>query len=211
MSDSFSVEIIEKPINKDSVVGNRLFIAEQFPKAAKELEVEGIARFEGFYASDYNDRSRASTYRIGFNERLVDNISQEEVERDMYHELQHIRNHAIEAELPDYHRMGDFVYNPKFKDMFLRMKSHFDRHKETGYPFGKTVPDKPDRGGFGFTYTEPDELLALLRGYDRYVKQKEVGKEIKTEPYEFIDAFIPDDLEFLDYNNRLKLAETTAH
>ena len=209
MSDLPSAELKDIASSKDhDARDNRIFVTRRFAEAVGELGLEGIAQFDGFYNSEFNDRSRASTYGVSFNERLIDSIPEEEADRNLYHELQHVKNHAVEANHPDFQTMRKFILAPDFLDLFKRMKAFYEVHKSRDYSFSKVIGGEPELGGFGFTYTEPNELLALLRGYERFLEQKEQNPQVRSEPYEFIGAFKPEDLKFLDFDYRVNLGRS---
>src|SRR3989344_6305919 len=110
MSNLPSAELKDIVVGKDNDArDNRIFVARKFSEAIKELGLEGIAQFDGFYNSEFNNRSNASTYGVSFNERFIDSIPEEEVARDLYHELQHVKNHAAEANHPDFQTIRKFI------------------------------------------------------------------------------------------------------
>jgi hypothetical protein len=103
-----------------------------------------------------------------------------------------------------------FTFNKDFVDIHNRMNEFYKKNKEEGYPFDKKMYELPpinyqELGDRSDSYDHYDELLALLRGYQTYLRQKEAGIETHTQPYEFIEAFIPDDLKLLDRNYREKI------
>lgn len=179
--------------------GNKAFVRRRFPEATKDLGLEGKVKLGENYASDLNDRSKTSGSEILFNENWLDRINQQECERDLYHELQHVRNRTVERDHPEFAVMRKFILSPEFKGLYQRMKQFYQKHKRQGYSFFKVVPEEldPDQQAVGRTYTESEELLALLRGYERFLKQREANPAITPQPYEFTEAFRPEDLKFL--------------
>ncbi|KKR42547.1 MAG: hypothetical protein UT76_C0021G0046 [Candidatus Woesebacteria bacterium GW2011_GWB1_40_12] len=185
-------------------------VAQSYVDAFQELGAEGFATFDGFYYEDSNARAKTSWTTIMSNEKYLD-ICEDERQRVSQHETQHAINSHRFDELGEEDRKAlyAFVLHPKFKDLHDRVESVYNRYLRSGYPFGKTVQPLSEKYSDieGFVhYTHPDEILALLRGYECYLKQKEIGMEVRTEPYEFIEAFVPQDLEFLDEQVRFKLA-----
>jgi hypothetical protein len=57
-------------------------------------------------------------------------------------------------------------------------------------------------------YDHWDELLAHLKAYEIYLRQKAAGVETTTQPYEFLEAFKPEDLRLLDKDYRQKMVES---
>lgn len=194
---------IESSVQKEAVTQTYL-------GAIRELGAEGFTTFDGFYYEDSNARAKASGTTIMANEKFLD-IAEDERLRVSQHETQHAINSYRIDELGAEERKAlyAFVLHPTFKDLHDRVESVYNRYLQLGYPFGKTVQPVPEKYSDieGFVhYTHPDEILALLRGYECYLKQKETGMDVRTEPYEFIEAFIPQDLELLDEQVRFKLA-----
>ncbi len=186
-------------------------IEKTYAGAIHELGADNFATFGGYYYEDNNQRARASGSAITVNERFLD-IPEDEILRVSRHETQHVINSHRFNELVDEEgkALFAFVLHPRFKDLHHRMESFYSRQQQKGYPFNKTVQPIPTKysalGNYSVDYTHPDEVLALLRGYQCYLIQKEKGLAVKTEPYEFIEAFIPEDLELLNEQVRFKLA-----
>lgn len=186
-------------------------IRQQFDQAAQELGVGGYAIFGGFYENDSNARAATNRRTFRFNEKYL-GIPQQEIERVLYHEAQHIEDALqLDAPFPDRELWRLFALHPLYLPIHARMLQHFNEHKSAGYPFKKTVESPPesimDLGWANINYADPDELLALLRGYERFLKQGGETVGVSHEPYEFIPAFTPDNLNLLDLSFRHQLAQ----
>ena len=186
-------------------------IRQQFDQAVQELGVGNYAIFGGFYEDDSNARAAANRQTFRFNEKYL-GISQQEIERVLYHEAQHIENaRQLDAPFPDRESWRLFALHPLYSPIHAKMLQHFKEHNSAGYPFRKTVEPPPksilDLGWANLNYADPDELLALLRGYERFLKQGGEAVGIFHEPYEFIPAFTPDNLNLLDLSFRRHLAQ----
>lgn len=182
-----------------------------FLDAKKEMGLEDVAKFGDYYFR--NDTSRAERNGIDtirFNEKFL-SIPDDEKQRVAYHELQHVQN-IVEIDNSDDSapQIWVFTFTELFSDIHNRMLKFYTKNKNENYQFGKKMYELPpinyqelsDRSD---SYDHYDELLSLLRGYQTYLRQKEAGIETHTQPYEFIDAFIPDDLKLLDRNYREKI------
>jgi hypothetical protein len=179
-------------------------------QALEEMGISDIATFGGFFREENNSRAKAGWREVMVNEAWLD-IPQDEAERVARHEAQHIVNSQRLFELDEQGKgLFAFVLHPNFIELHGRLESTFNTYKQQGYPFKKIVKPIPARyadieGPFD-NYAHPDELLALLRGYEQYLKQVEQGVDVNPQPYEFIDAFKPEDLALLDEQYRFKLA-----
>jgi len=107
---------------------------------------------------------------------------------------------------------GAILLSPLFairiKSLHERMKNHYAKFKNLGYPFGKIFPDNPPASAEDIfsqinTYFDIDEILALLRGYETFLKQikSNFTPGMVSEPYEFIEAFEEEDLEILEVDS----------
>jgi hypothetical protein len=187
-------------------------IKEEYLKAIDEMGASNFATFGGFYHKDDNGRARTSGTVITVNEKYLD-IPKDEIERVSRHEVQHVINEQRFRELGAEGGKGlyAFVLHPSFKDLHDRIEKHFLEQVQKGYHFNKGVKPIPNRYGdiaglASVDYAHPDEVLALLSGYKHYLRQIGDGLSVNTQPYEFIEAFIPEDLELLDENTRFRLA-----
>lgn len=185
-------------------------VQQTFRDVSRDFGLAEVATFQGFYSENSNARARYLGNEFSFNERFL-SIPDEEVERVVCHELQHILNTEVlyKGENPEFAWL--FVFHPSFKDLHQRMKAHYEKHKREGYSFGKEVKGLPagydDMISSAVNYAHPDEVLALLRGYERYLVQKEEKGGVSHDPYEFVDAFTPADLKFLDDEYRMKVGQ----
>ena len=176
------------------------------------MEINDHVVFKGFYNSDFNDRAKTSGREISINLAFLERISHDELERVVYHELQHVLNNRERDESApgDFCEGWLFMFHQAVEDLHQRMLQFFTQHKNQGYQFSKSVSNIPKDINFvdppSLNYFHPDELLALLRGYKKYLDQKTRNPNIESEPYGFIDAFKPEDLVLLDLKERLKLA-----
>jgi hypothetical protein len=186
-------------------------VEKTYTETIHELGMDGIVTFGGYYNEDSNQRAKASGTVLTVNERYLD-IPEDERQRISHHEVQHgincYRFNTFDEE--EGKILFAFVLHPRFEDLHHRMESFYNIHRQRGYPFNKKVQPIPlkysDLSDYSVDYTHPDEVLALLRGYQCYLKQLTTGMEVKTEPYEFIEAFVPGDLELLEEQVRFKLA-----
>lgn len=133
-------------------------------------------------------------------------MDQNELERLSDHEVQHVLYSAEEV--------GDetlwlFVFSEEFKDIYKRMKSYYDGQVALGVEFKKGVGELPTDYASMETantnYVNPDELLAMLRAYKKYLEQAADGKNPKPKPYEFIEAFKEGDVKWLDVKYRSEI------
>lgn len=173
-----------------------------------------LARYAGYFFDDINARAvTTGATEVRFNERYLFQ-AQHEIERVISHELQHVRNRTDpgvdnpEAATYPAEDLYLFLFHPKTASLIERMNQLFEHYKKQGYPFGKSVqlPSWENKAD-PTNYTSYDELLALLRGYEVYRRQLETSPNISFQPYEFIEAFQPEDLSYLDPLYRHKLAQ----
>lgn len=202
---------LENP-SDEAMLNAKENVVKTFAESASELGVSDKVKFVGFYSIDSTERAGTIHNRIKYNEKYL-YINQEELERWSYHELQHAINHTREAELCTDLSVNDkskmlyaFVLHPSFKDLYTRILDTYTEGIEKGYTYGKTVKVLPKRYSetelSSEDYADPGEVLALLRGYQYYLKQVAEGKNPKTVPPELTEAFKPEDLKFLDEDYR---------
>ena len=199
--------------SKDTEIeSKKTSVQKRLDEAAKTLGIDEVLQFKGYYYEDSNARAKNSNGKeISFNKKFLDRPI-EELDRVAWHEAQHVLwNEAGSGENPQY--LWLFAFHPDFEDLHKRMESFFNRHKAEGYPFGKNFSPLPkDYDDLSKvesdSYVHPNELLALLRGYERYLRQvQENGENLEHHPYEFIGAFKPADLEFLSEEERKTLGD----
>jgi len=188
----------------------KIFVQNTFARSLRDLEAGDVITFGGFYAEKSN--ARASTFggKVSFNEENL-HAPEEELERVCWHEIQHglWSQEAEESEGTQQH--WAFAFHPSFEGLHTRMKVHYDGYIQEKYPFYKKLLPLPqtydDMETSASNYTHPDEVLALLRAYQKYLEQVHKSAEtVATQPYEFIEAFIPEDLAFLNRARREDLA-----
>ena len=199
----------EEPVSKNAV---KNIIAKEFEQAVGGLGLKGFAVFGGFYNEATNARAATNRSSFRFNEHYLE-ISPEERERVIWHEAQHIQNYQQLStnSFPQSELWRLFALHPIYAPIHARMMAYYQEQHAAGYPFRKAVDPEPPKSivelGWGnINYADPDELLALLRGYDRFLRQGGESGKIAYAPYEFIPAFIPENLELLDLNFRHQLA-----
>lgn len=184
-------------------------IQQVFTQAAKEMGVN--ISFEGFYNEDSNARARRMGINtIVFNEKFLD-IPQDELQRVGYHEVQHVQNNG-EFDRPDTGQTWAFTFTDQFKDLHDRMLEFYKTKLSEGAVFEKKMyenaPKNTDEmAQHSDSYDSWDELLAHLKAYEVFLRQKEAGLETTTQPYEFIEAFRLEDLQLLDRNYRQKIVD----
>ncbi|MBL7151575.1 MAG: hypothetical protein ISS89_03190, partial [Candidatus Omnitrophica bacterium] len=136
-----------------------------------------------------NPKARAEIIdnKIYINSLWIDKMSEDEIERVIAHEVQHTRT--------------DFSRDEKGLKIggLHNLKAFQELQQRIGDLYDKTIQEK----GNVFTkprhqYQENWEVLSLLRGYEVYREQIERGLQVTTQPYEFIEAFTPKDLAFLN-------------
>lgn len=145
-----------------------------------------------------------------FNEKHL-SMPDDEKQRIAYHEAQHAYNRTVLNQTGHPEEAYLFVLHPSFKNLHERMKKRFKKHTAEGYPFAKTFPPLPttldEATNPSDTYVRYDEVLALLRAYSVSLKQNELGQTPNSQPYEFVEAFIPEDLKLLENDYRAELAK----
>lgn len=182
-------------------------IQQAFTQAAEEMGVD--ISFEGFYNEDSNARAkRMGINTIMFNEKFLD-IPQDELQRVGYHEIQHVEN----TDISNTDQLWGFTFTDQFKDIHNRMLVFYKKHLAEGSVFEKrmyeNVPkDYNEMALHEDSYDHWDELLAHLKAYEIYLRQKAAGVETTTQPYEFLEAFKPEDLRLLDKDYRQKMVES---
>lgn len=189
------------------VVAKNNRIQQAFTEAAEEMGVD--ISFEGFYNENSNSRAkRTGINTIVFNEKFLD-IPQDELQRVGYHEIQHVEN----TDVLNTNQLWAFTFTDQFKDIHNRMLVFYKKHLAEGSVFGKrmyeNVPkDYNEMALHEDSYDHWDELLAHLKAYEIYLRQKTAGIKITTQPYEFIEAFKPEDLRLLDKDYRQQVVES---
>ena len=197
--------------DKEKLDVRKTLVKQIFDNSIEKFGLTGSVLFSGFFNRDGNLRANHSAHELQFNERFL-GLQDPEIERWSWHECQHgvyglensrmTNDELVERNL--------FIFHPEFEDFRARMLSHYKKYKETGYPFSRVVPDIPPVNTLETTntynkdYTYPDEVLALLMGYRCYLGQGGVGP---IDPAEFIEAFKPEDLKFLDTDQRNAMNE----
>jgi|GEM_PF-5478136 len=187
-----------------------------FAETAVELGTSDKVEFTGFFYEDSLVRAQTIVNKISFNEKYID-LDTDEIKRWSYHENQHALNQIRFDEICDDPKEGlekakmiyAFVLHPSYKDLHDRVMSVYNKGIKNGLVYAKSV--KPLVAKYSditigyFDYADPSEILALLRGYECYLKQLSEGKNPKTSAPELTEAFIPEDLKFLDEVYRKKL------
>lgn len=190
-----------------------------FDRLIKQFNLDNKTIFlDPPYFRDDNSRARLLGDKISFNQKFLKELSLPDIERIMSHEFQH----AINYQEYDGGRFADnpkqednpylFIFHTDFLELYKRMEIYYHEKKST-YPFVKNVflPATWNERGNKVThnYADPDEVLALLRGYQVLLQQRESGDSVTTHPYDFSDVFDAgnNDLRFLDREYRRKLAQ----
>jgi hypothetical protein len=199
---------------------NRGDIEQFFNDGVAELQMQGVVKFGGFYFKDGSARARtlpieqnvasSEKWLIQFNEKYI-GMSKDESERISRHEIQHA---VFTENVSKDDTLWLFVFTPQFHDLYNRMLQYYAGKINEGENFVKQISTIPtDYSGLGnanINYTHPDELLALLQGYKKYLDQQQKGISTKVKPYEFIEAFKEDDLQWLDRDYRTLAVDSLA-
>jgi hypothetical protein len=185
------------------------FILQCIQHHGNRLDVAHVVKYGGTYLEESNARAKTTENRIYYNQKYL-GISQNEQERVVVHELQHVQTHEL-IRTGTEPQIAAFVFHHDFEDLHNRMKQHFLTHRARGYPFAKkyweiSADIDEERVRFGLTYSHHDEVLALLRGYALFIGQQLHSKRPVTEPYEFIEAFLPQDMKLLNPEYRKNIA-----
>lgn len=195
------VKYVKEEIDSRLIELNKAIEEIQLPEPYGQLSVELTRHVEKFleesgYSKDLfggiirlkkdkdNVRAEVIYGKIFFNEYWIDNLSKEEIERLVAHEAQHIRTDYLRDN--DKVKLGGLYQDERFKKLQERIGVQFEKIiREKGPILAKPVE----------FYQAPWEALSLLRAYEAYLAQ---GGSGETQPYEFIEAFEPGDLKFLD-------------
>jgi len=179
----------------DPVSSSSLQAVSSSLERAKEYTDKFIQRFGAPSASFggvkelRNPRARAETMHpiIYINSLWQDEMTEDERERVLAHEVQHTRTTFLTYQVGL--KLEGLLKTKEFQELQVRIGNLYDKVlKEKGNIFGKPKNQ----------YQEPWEVLSLLRGYEIYTEQIRRGLQVTTQAYEFIEAFIEQDLNFLD-------------
>lgn len=193
----------DQKYNPERIVKNNV-VESSFQNATEEMGVE--ITFGGYFIEDSNVRAnRTGDRTIMFNEKYID-MPRDELQRVGFHEVQHVRN-LDESNGSETDQLWAFTFTNQFSDIHNRMLAFYENKLAVGSVFKlkmyKDVPRNYDEMSIhSDSYDNWDELLAHLKGYEIYLRQKEAGIETTTQPYEFIEAFKPEDLRLLDQDYR---------
>lgn len=187
-------------------------IQNMFIKSREDMGLEDIISFGGLYNEDSNSRAMLTPKdEVKFNEQHILS-STEELQRVTSHELQHVVFEREWLQHDDSTPLWAFVHHPSTEDLLQRMNNFYEQHLSEGYVFAKCMSTSrenvEDPESIAIDYDDPNEILALLRGYETYLSQVEVsGQVLDHEPYEFVGAFKPEDLKLLDRDYREELSQ----
>jgi hypothetical protein len=136
-----------------------------------------------------NPKARAETIdnKIYINSLWIDQMSEDEIERVIAHEVQHRRTDFLRGK--NDLKLGGLSNIKKYQELQKRIGDLHDKIiQEKGNVFAKPKSQ----------YLENWEILSLLRGYEIYRRQVKSGVQVTTQSYEFIEAFTEQDLDFLN-------------
>ena len=167
----------------------RSLMEEYTNRFSEQIGVSEVS-FGGFKVLN-NPKARAEVInnQIFINSFWLGKMTKDEIERVIANEVQHT--------LTDFLRdkkgleIGGLHNAKAFQELQQRIGELYDKTiEEKGNVFAKTKSQ----------YQEIWEVLSLLRSYEIYLDQIKRGIPVTTHPYEFIDAFKPEDLDFLNEN-----------
>jgi hypothetical protein len=168
--------------------------------------------FKGFFHKDSSEIAiKSGESDILFNQKYL-GIRNDQLERVLAHELQHVQDVKDlgwgDNNESDY--VYGFIFHHKFQDLYNRLEEYYKRVFDEGVqleleflPLPKNFREMSELKN---NYASPTEILARLRGYQHYLNQKREGINVQTLPYESIEAFKEEDLEFLDIDYRKELS-----
>ncbi len=169
-------------------------------------------KLKGLY---YKDSSEIAV-RDGVSDMLYNkkhlNIRPDQLERVLVHELQHVQDFKDAGwnENNESHYVYGFIFHPNFQDLYKRLEGYYKKKSEEGVElrlgFSSLPKNFKELSELGNNYASPTEILARLRGYEHYLNQVSEGMSVETLPFESIEAFKKEDIEFLDIEHRKELA-----